>query len=90
MIDKLVAFRIKSALVRKCFRGYDELEYFPKWQANLIESDNELKKKFQNVRATFKLPVPNEHLQIFAHSQDPDRLLFYVISNSRTTGGKQS
>lgn len=60
-------FNIKSAVLARCTKGFDKDKAMRDWSEKLKETDPELKKLLEENQKNFRVMIPAENLQIFAH-----------------------
>lgn len=95
LLTKFIDHKIKSAILKRCTKGYDENEALKEWKEDLLNNDRELKRKIKNLRDNFKISINAENLNILAVKDkkiEPgqETLLFYVFSNKMLINGKNS
>jgi hypothetical protein len=93
LLRQQAEFKIKSALLKACTKGYDDSKAYEDWTKMLRETDTKLKQLLDENKKNFRVMIPHENLNIIANKEKSDKereIHFYVFSNRMLINGKNS
>lgn len=93
LLKQQAEFKIKSALLKACTKGYDDSKAYEDWTKMLRETDTKLKQLLDENKKNFRVMIPHENLNIIANKEKSDKereIHFYVFSNRMLINGKNS